>query len=115
MIKKLIKIQEGLNHKLFEREKEIEGILLALLSRQHVLLIGEPGTGKSKLSMELSKLIDGSKYFQWLLTRFTTPEEIFGALNLKEFENGIHVRNTKDKLPEAHFGFLDEVFKANSA
>ncbi|EKS1920438.1 ATPase, partial [Listeria monocytogenes] len=51
MTDKLVKIREALNKKYFEREEEIEGMLIALLSRQHVLLIGEPGTGKSLLSM----------------------------------------------------------------
>ncbi|MEN1970634.1 AAA family ATPase [Lentibacillus sp. N15] len=115
MLNKLLEIKNALNQKYFEREDEIEGVLIALLSRQHVLLIGEPGTGKSLLSMELSKIIDGSRYFQWLLTKYTTPEELFGALSLKELENGVHVRNTNKKLPESHFVFLDEIFKSNSA
>lgn len=114
-VKKINAIQDALNKKFYEREEEIEGMLVALLSGQHVLLIGEPGTGKSLLSMELANIIDGSDYFQWLLTKYTTPEELFGALSLKELEKGVHVRNVKDKLPEAHLAFLDEIFKSNSA
>lgn len=112
---KLLNIKEALNNKFFEREKEIEGLLVALLVRQHMLLIGPAGTAKSALSAELAKIVEGTSYFQWLLTRFTTPEELFGPLSLKELENGVYKRNTAQKLPEAHLTFLDEIFKSNSA
>lgn len=115
IIEKIIDIISVLNQKFYEREDEIEGMILALLSKQHVLLIGDPGTGKSLLSMELSKIIDNSSYFQWLMTKYTTPEELFGSLSIKELEQGIHKRNTKGKLPEAELVFLDEIFKSNSA
>jgi len=55
----------------------IEGALVALLSRAHVLLIGPPGTAKSMLADELCRRVEGARYFQWLLTKFTTPEEVF--------------------------------------
>lgn len=112
---KLIDIKTALNQKYFEREKEIEAILIALLSRQHMLMIGDPGTGKSALSADLAKIVQGMNYFQWLLTRFSTPEEVFGALSLKDLEQGVYKRNTANKMPEAHITFLDEIFKANSA
>lgn len=114
-LNKLNEIKAALNDKFFEREKEIEAILVALLSKQHMLMIGPAGTAKSALSMELSKIIEGSQYFQWLLTRFSTPEELFGPLSLKELENGVYKRNTIAKLPESQIAFLDEIFKANSA
>lgn len=115
MFNKLKEIQNYLNCKFFERTDEIEGLLVALLSRQHMLLIGPAGTAKSALSMELSKIITGTNYFQWLLSQFSTPEELFGALSLKELERGVYKRNTAQKLPESHIAFIDEIFKANSA
>src|SRR5690625_609264 len=114
-LEKLSDIKNALNNKFIEREKEVEAMLIALLSNQHLLMIGPAGTAKSALSMELSKIIEGSQYFQWLLTRFSTPEELFGPLSLKELENGVYKRNIKSKMPEANIAFLDEIFKANSA
>lgn len=112
---KLEEIKKALNAKFFEREDEVEGILVALLSRQHMLMIGPAGTAKSALSVELAKIVQGTDYFQWLLTRFSTPEEVFGPLSLKDLERGVYKRNTATKMPEANLVFLDEIFKANSA
>jgi MoxR-like ATPase len=67
------------------------------------------------LADELCRRIEGANYFQWLLTRFTTPEEIFGAVSLRALEQDDYRRVTTRKLPEAHIAFLDEIFKANSS
>jgi MoxR-like ATPase len=114
-VEKIKKIKEELKGKFFEREEVIEGTFCALLSGNHVLFIGPPGTAKSLLVHEICSRIGGGKYFQWLLTKFTTPEEIFGAVSLKGLENDEYRRVTSGKLPEAHISFLDEVFKASSS
>jgi MoxR-like ATPase len=98
-----------------ERDPVIDGALVALLAGQHVLLIGPPGTAKSMLADELCRRLEGAQYFQWLLTKFTTPEELFGAVSLRALEADEYRRVTAQKLPEAHIAFLDEVFKANSS
>lgn len=114
-VRKLTEIQNALNSNFLEREKEIEGLLIALLSRQHVLLLGPPGVGKSMLSRAFTEIVDGSKYFENCLNEFTSPEELFGTIIFEEFEKGIYKRNTTDTLPEAHIAFVDEIFKANGA
>jgi MoxR-like ATPase len=112
---KLKKIREELKQMFLERTDLIDGALAALLSSNHLLIIGPPGTAKSMLADELCRRIEGADYFQWLLTRFTTPEEIFGAVSLKALEQDDYRRVTSRKLPEAHIAFLDEIFKANSS
>jgi MoxR-like ATPase len=111
----LRRIREELGQSFLERGDLIDGALVALLSGHHVLVIGPPGTAKSLLADELCRRLDGAQYFQWLLTKFTTPEELFGAVSLKALENDDYRRVTTRKLPEAHVAFLDEVFKANSS
>ena len=99
----------------FERDAVIDGLLSALLCGQHVLLLGPPGSAKSALVQHLVGLIDGAEYFYWLLTKFSTPEEIFGPISLAGLQTDKVKRITTGKLPEAHLSFLDEIFKANSA
>jgi MoxR-like ATPase len=112
---KLARVREELNRMFLERAELIDGALVAMLSANHVLIIGPPGTAKSMLAEELCQRIDGANYFQWLLTKFSTPEEIFGAVSLKGLEEDDYRRVTSHKLPEAHIAFLDEIFKANSS
>jgi len=112
---KLQQIRTELNSYFLERDEEIDCILTAILSKQHVLLLGAPGTAKSQLCRAVASHITDTVYFDRLLTKFTTPEEVFGAYDLSKLQNGIYERITTNKLPEAHFAFLDEIFKASSA
>jgi MoxR-like ATPase len=114
-MQKLTDIANHLSRCFVERLEIIHGLLTALVARQHVLLIGLPGTAKSAIVVELTRCISGASYFQWLLSRFSTPEELFGPVSIKALEQGVYQRNTFGKLPEAHIGFIDEIFKANSA
>ena len=112
-LSKLNKISEDLNKEFFEREHVIKTILRGLISGQPVLLLGEPGTGKSAFITALTKRIENANYFQWLLNRTSDPAEILGPYSIKDMENDKFKRVTTGKLPEAEITFVDEIFKAN--
>jgi MoxR-like ATPase len=97
-----------------ERDGVIEGMICAALAGEHVLLLGPPGTAKSALSRAFSGGVSDVAYFEWLLSKFSAPEELFGPMSLKALKEDRYERVTMGKLPEAHVAFLDEIFKSNS-
>jgi len=96
------------------RSEEAKVIVLTMLTKEHAVLIGEPGTAKSALIRRAAQIF-GMKCFTYLLTKFTEPSELFGPLDLNALKEGKYVRITTNKLPDAELVFLDEIFKANSA
>jgi MoxR-like ATPase len=98
-----------------EREAEINGSLLAVLSGENILFLGPPGTAKTQLAKNICQSIEGGNFFNYLLTSFSTPEEIFGPLSLKALEEDEFRRRIDGCLPTAHIALLDEIFKASSA
>jgi len=98
-----------------EREIAIDVVALATLCREHVLLIGPPGTAKTTVLERFSHILR-ARYFSYLLTKFTEPAELFGAIDVPSFQEKSVLRvNTRGMLPRAEIAFLDEVFNGSSA
>ncbi len=111
---KLREVGRTLGQRFLDKEELIRLLLVALIAGEHMLIVGPPGTAKSALVRHLARLID-ARYFEYLLTRFSEPSELFGPVDIKAFREGIYVRRTEAMLPEAEIVFLDEIFKSNSA
>jgi MoxR-like ATPase len=112
--KQIKQIELELNQKYFERREVIRGLLVALLSKQHILLLGAPGSAKSALTEDLCQRVGGI-YFKKLVTKTSTPEELFGPISLQALKQDSYRRVTTGRLPEANISFIDEIFKCNSA
>jgi MoxR-like ATPase len=104
----------GLKERFVERGEVVELIALALVAGEHLFLHGPPGTAKSALIRQFALAVNGA-YFEYMLTRFSEPNEIFGPIDLVKLREGTVATVTTGMLPEAEFVFLDELFNANSA
>lgn len=107
-------VLEPIKQRLVGKDEVIEVLGVALTAGENAFLLGPPGTGKSALVHELASRLDG-RTFDYLLTRFTEPSELFGPFDLRRLKEGDLVTNTDGMLPEADFVFLDELLNANSA
>ena len=115
---KIEKNLEILNNGLVGKEKVMKLGLLSILSGENMILVGPPGTAKSEISRRLREILadtDSETYFEYLFTKFTTPEEIFGPLSIKQLQTDKFERNTEGYMPSSRIVFLDEIFKANSS
>ncbi|MCY0868316.1 MAG: AAA family ATPase [Desulfurococcus sp.] len=114
LISRLNTLASELEKPFVGRSEEARLLVLSLLSGEHVIMIGEPGTAKSALARRLADLVE-ARFFKYMLTRFTEPDELFGPLDINALREGKYVRVTHGKLPEADIAFIDEIFNANSA
>jgi len=103
-----------LNAHFLDKQEIIRLLMVSAIAGEHMVLVGPPGTAKSAIIRMFAQLVD-AKYFEYLLTRFTEPNELFGPVDIKEFREGRYTRRTEEMLPEAEIVFLDEIFKSNSA
>lgn len=99
-----------------ERDQTLRVALLGSLAGENVLLVGPPGTAKSLLARRMAGTFSECQYFQYMLTRFTSPDELFGPVSLKQLKERDEFRRKVDGyLPNAEVAFIDEIFKASSA
>ncbi|MDX4071641.1 AAA family ATPase [Aliarcobacter skirrowii] len=112
---RIIKILDSLNENIHERDEVISVAFLSALADQNIFLFGPPGTAKSLISRRLAKVFQNENYFEYLMQKFSTPEEVFGPVSLTELKKDNYVRKTDGYLPNAEFAFLDEIWKSSPA
>jgi MoxR-like ATPase len=111
---RLRQVGDVLSRHFLDKQEMIRLLLVSVVAGEHMVLVGPPGTAKSALVRLFAKLVD-ARYFEYLLTRFTEPNELFGPVDIRAFREGTYTRRVANMLPEAEIVFLDEIFKSNSA
>jgi MoxR-like ATPase len=114
LAKRLFQLAHRLEQQFIGKDEVIRLLLVSVVAGEHALLVGPPGTAKSALVRSLARLMQ-ARYFEYLLTRFTEPNEIFGPVDIQAFREGHYRRRIEKMLPDSEIVFLDEVFKSNSA
>ncbi len=114
-IDKLSQVLTHIKNTFVGKDEIIDLLGICLIARENAFLLGPPGTAKSAIVRMLSSCVEEGKNFEYLLTRFTEPNEIFGPFDIRKLKDGELVTNTEGMMPEASLIFLDEIFNANSA
>ncbi len=114
-IQKLNAVLQNIKETFIGKNEIIDLLGIGLIAKENAFLLGPPGTAKSAIIRALSNGIENGKNFEYLLTRFTEPNEIFGPFDIRKLKEGELITNTEGMMPEASMIFLDEIFNANSA
>ena len=114
-VDKLNRVLSFVKESFVGKDEVIDLLGVSLIAKENAFLLGPPGTAKSAIVRQLSDCIEEGKNFEYLLTRFTEPNEIFGPFDIRKLKEGELVTNTEGMMPEASLVFLDEIFNANSA
>lgn len=112
---KVFNVITKLSKDLVEREEVLKLSFLCAMAGESIFMLGPPGIAKSLVSRKITDLFINATSFEVLMNRYSTPDEIFGPIDITELKKGKYLRKTDGYLPSCEIGFLDEIWKASSS